>query len=131
VLKKYVHQHPYKTPVHELKERDSVKRVEYCPWFRDEITTSEEDILDVLFFFTDGAWFHLSSYVNSQHSRTWSITRMRSRIHHCIIRRFVCIVFFLIVLVGVESNCVHSALRPLIGLLCQPRVIMMMEKLVE
>jgi hypothetical protein len=32
---------------------------------------------------------------------------------------------------GVESNWVHSALRPLNGLLCQPRVIMMMEKLVE
>jgi hypothetical protein len=32
---------------------------------------------------------------------------------------------------GVESNWVHSALRPPIGLLCQPRVIMMMEKLVE
>jgi hypothetical protein len=32
---------------------------------------------------------------------------------------------------GVESNWVHSALRPLIGLLCQPWVIMMMEKLVE
>jgi hypothetical protein len=32
---------------------------------------------------------------------------------------------------GVESSWVHSALRPLIGLLCQPRVIMMMEKLVE
>jgi hypothetical protein len=31
----------------------------------------------------------------------------------------------------VESNWVHSALRPLIGLLCQPRVIMMLEKLVE
>jgi hypothetical protein len=31
----------------------------------------------------------------------------------------------------VESNWVHSALRPLIGLLCQPRVLMMMEKLVE
>jgi hypothetical protein len=30
-----------------------------------------------------------------------------------------------------ESNWVHSALRPPIGLLCQPRVIMMMEKLVE
>jgi hypothetical protein len=30
---------------------------------------------------------------------------------------------------GVQS--VHSALQPLIGLLCQPRVIMMMEKLVE
>jgi hypothetical protein len=31
----------------------------------------------------------------------------------------------------VESNWVHSALQPLIGLLCQLRVIMMMEKLVE
>jgi hypothetical protein len=31
----------------------------------------------------------------------------------------------------VESNWVQSALRPLIGVLCQPRVIMMMEKLVE
>jgi hypothetical protein len=31
----------------------------------------------------------------------------------------------------VESNWVHSALRPPIGLLCQPRVIMMMEKLME
>jgi hypothetical protein len=30
-----------------------------------------------------------------------------------------------------ESNWVHSALRPPIGLLCHPRVIMMMEKLVE
>jgi hypothetical protein len=32
---------------------------------------------------------------------------------------------------GVESNWVHSALRPTIGLLYQPRVSMMMEKLVE
>jgi hypothetical protein len=39
--------------------------------------------------------------------------------------------FFLIGVVGVEPNWVHSALRPLIGLLCQPRVIMMIEKLVE
>jgi hypothetical protein len=31
----------------------------------------------------------------------------------------------------VESNWVHSALRPPIDLLCQPQVIMMMEKLVE
>jgi hypothetical protein len=30
-----------------------------------------------------------------------------------------------------ESNWVHSALRPLIGLLCRPLVIMMMEKWVE
>jgi hypothetical protein len=32
---------------------------------------------------------------------------------------------------GVESNWIHSALWPLIGLLCQPWVIMMMEKLME
>jgi hypothetical protein len=32
---------------------------------------------------------------------------------------------------GVESNWVHSARRPPIVLLCQPRVIMMLEKLVE
>jgi hypothetical protein len=32
---------------------------------------------------------------------------------------------------GVEPNWVHSALRPLIGLLCQPWVIMIKEKLVE
>jgi hypothetical protein len=31
----------------------------------------------------------------------------------------------------VESTWVHSALRPPVGLLCQPRVIMMMMKLVE
>jgi hypothetical protein len=31
----------------------------------------------------------------------------------------------------VEPNWVHTSLRPLIGLLCQTRVIMMMEKLVE
>jgi hypothetical protein len=32
---------------------------------------------------------------------------------------------------GVDTNCVHSALRPPVGLLCQPRVNMMMKKLVE
>jgi hypothetical protein len=32
---------------------------------------------------------------------------------------------------GVESNWVHTALRPPVGLLCQPRVIMMTEKSVE
>jgi hypothetical protein len=32
---------------------------------------------------------------------------------------------------GDGVNWVHSALRPLIGLLCQPRVIMIMENLVE
>jgi hypothetical protein len=41
------------------------------------------------------------------------------------------IIFFKLVYWGMESNWVHSALRPPIGILCQPRVIMMMEKLVE
>jgi hypothetical protein len=42
-------------------------------------------------------------------------------------------ILFLIWIVGGGGgvNWVHSALRPLIGLLCQPRVIMMMENLVE
>jgi hypothetical protein len=39
-------------------------------------------------------------------------------------------VFFLICIVGGGIK-VHSTLRPPIGLLCQPRVIMMMEKSVE
>jgi hypothetical protein len=38
--------------------------------------------------------------------------------------------FFLICIMGVGIN-VHSTLRPLNGLLCQPRVIMIMEKSVE
>jgi hypothetical protein len=38
--------------------------------------------------------------------------------------------FFLICLVGVGIK-VHSTLRPLNGLMCQPRVIMIMEKSVE
>jgi hypothetical protein len=58
--------------VHELKERNSVKRVEYCPWLRGVITANGEDILDVMFF-TDGAWFHLSDYAK-QCSRVWSAT---------------------------------------------------------
>jgi hypothetical protein len=32
---------------------------------------------------------------------------------------------------GVESKWVHSALWPPVGLLCQPQVIMMMEKVME
>jgi hypothetical protein len=39
--------------------------------------------------------------------------------------------FFLISVVGLESYWVHLALRSLLGLLCQPRVIMMIEKSVE
>jgi hypothetical protein len=39
-------------------------------------------------------------------------------------------IFFLICIVGGGIK-VHSTLRPLNGLLCQPRVIMIMEKSVE
>jgi hypothetical protein len=39
-------------------------------------------------------------------------------------------IYFLIGIVGVESYWIHSALRPPVGLLCQPPVIMT-EKLVE
>jgi hypothetical protein len=46
----------------------------------------------------------------------------------CII---IILLFFYLLQWGVDFNCVHSALRPLISLLCQPLVIMMMEKLVE
>jgi hypothetical protein len=46
-----------------------------------------------------------------------------------------CLNFFLICIVGggggVDANWGHTAMRPQMGLLCQPRVIMMMEKLVE
>jgi hypothetical protein len=45
---------------------------------------------------------------------------------HCLI-----IIIFLIIMVGVDSNWVHSALLPLIGLLYLPRVIMKMENFVE
>jgi hypothetical protein len=41
-----------------------------------------------------------------------------------------CLIFFLICIVGGGIK-VHSILRPLNGLLCQPRVIMIMEKSVE
>jgi hypothetical protein len=34
-------------------------------------------------------------------------------------------------IVGVESNWVHLVLLPPVGILCQPLLIMMMEKLVE
>jgi hypothetical protein len=46
-------------------------------------------------------------------------------------RSYVLIIFLNWYSGGVESNWVHSALRPPIGLLCQPRVIMMLYKLVE
>jgi hypothetical protein len=39
--------------VHELKERDNVKRVEYCRGIGDVITANGEDIPDATFFNDD------------------------------------------------------------------------------
>jgi hypothetical protein len=62
VLKKHLHLHPIKiTSVHELKEGDNIKYVEYCQCLRDAITANSEDILDNTFC-TNEVWFHLSSY---------------------------------------------------------------------
>jgi hypothetical protein len=73
-LKEHLHLHPCRiTSVQELKERDNVRRVEYCRWFRDWITASGEDILDVTFF-ADEARFHLYGCANSQNSHVWSAT---------------------------------------------------------
>ena len=55
-LKKRLHFHPHKvTVVHELQERDYIKRSDYCRWFRD----NGGDMMEVTFF-SDEAWFHLS-----------------------------------------------------------------------
>jgi hypothetical protein len=74
VLKKHLHLHLYKiTSVHELKEKASIKCVEYCEWFSDINTANGEDILGIIFF-TDDVWFHLSNYVNNQNSHICSTT---------------------------------------------------------
>ena len=59
--------YPYKIrAVQELKDTDHAKRLHYCRWFL-------EAHLDLDYtFYSDEAWFHLSGYVNSQNSRTWS-----------------------------------------------------------
>jgi hypothetical protein len=41
------------TSMHELKERGSVRCVEYCQRFRDIITANGEDVLHVTFFVND------------------------------------------------------------------------------
>ncbi|KAG1653194.1 R3H domain-containing protein 2 [Nymphon striatum] len=70
-VKKELKLYPYKvTALQELKDTDFRRRMEYCEWFNNFIAYNREDILDVTFF-TDGAWFHLSGYINSQNSRLW------------------------------------------------------------
>jgi hypothetical protein len=72
ILRTKLKLHPYWVSVeHQLKERDHQSRVDYGTWFQKFLVEEDEEILD-LTFFTDEAWFHLSEYVNSQHTRLWS-----------------------------------------------------------
>ena len=64
--------HPYRVQLmHELKDLDKQKRLNYCRWFRNLINRNGIDILDQIYY-TDEAWFHLSGYSNSQNYRIWS-----------------------------------------------------------
>jgi hypothetical protein len=51
----------------ELKPADREKWIRYCERFKYFIQTKTVFIPDVTFF-TDEAWFHLSGYVNTQHT---------------------------------------------------------------
>jgi transposase len=55
------------TAVQELKPADHQKGIHYCEWFTNSIQTKAVDILDVTLF-TDEALFHLSAYINTQHT---------------------------------------------------------------
>jgi hypothetical protein len=57
--------HPYRVHgMHELKESDKEKRLQYCRWFTHFIRGGT-DILDKVIF-CDEAWFHPSGYVKRQ-----------------------------------------------------------------
>lgn len=63
---------PYRIGVvHELKDVDHGKRIQYCRWIRSLVNDNGIEILDRVYF-SDEAWFHLDGYVNSQNCRIWS-----------------------------------------------------------
>jgi hypothetical protein len=49
----------------EQKQMGNKQRVQYCHWFRDFNTVNGKNILYVILFFIDDAWFHPSEYVNT------------------------------------------------------------------
>ena len=60
--------YPYKVrAVQELKDTDHAKRLHYCHCFLESNLDLDHT------FYSDEAWFHLSGYVNSQNSRSWSV----------------------------------------------------------
>ncbi|PNF43648.1 hypothetical protein B7P43_G18291 [Cryptotermes secundus] len=69
---KMLHLHAYHARcVQELKDLDKERRLLYCRWFQTSVGNHGIEESD-RGFFTDEAWFHLSSYVNSQNNRIWS-----------------------------------------------------------
>jgi hypothetical protein len=73
-------------------------------------------------------------YICYMFHSSWII--IRQSFMKCTIRYWIVFLMWIHILFnrcsgGWSPNWVHSTLRPPIGLLCQPRVIMMMEKLVE
>ena len=58
------------TKLISLLEPDKEKHVAYCEWFQ-RMVRQQDNVLDVMVFFTDEAWFHLSGHVNSQNTRLW------------------------------------------------------------
>jgi hypothetical protein len=62
--------------MHELKEPDKEKRLKYCRLFTHFIRGGI-DISDKVFY-SDEAWFHLSGYINNQHSRIWSAENLHT-----------------------------------------------------
>jgi hypothetical protein len=72
---KFLKLHPYCVHVmHELREPDKEKGLQYCRWFTHFIQGGI-DILDKVFY-SDEAWFHLSGYVNSENSRIRSAANL-------------------------------------------------------
>jgi hypothetical protein len=69
--------HPYRVHVmHELKEPDKEKLLQYCRWFT-HFTRGGTDILDKVFYI-DEAWFYLNGSVNSQNSRIWNAANLHT-----------------------------------------------------
>ncbi|KAI4471505.1 hypothetical protein MML48_1g11817 [Holotrichia oblita] len=63
----YLHMHPYRVTVTQQSLPINIPhRIQYCQWFNENL---HNHIFD-LAFMLDGAWFHLSGYINSQNYKT-------------------------------------------------------------
>ncbi len=61
--------HPY-LALQELQPPDFRKHRNFCTWFKNQFGDDIEE--QPIIFFTDKAWFHWTSHVNSQNYRIWS-----------------------------------------------------------